>query len=211
VPRNGPLSRPSHCPAASDARLVPAAARIATVCTMHFKAFGHYPAHPMYALGFRKHGHSPAAAHTPAPPRRCHSFFIPSNNLFQVRLLKRSMGGTRALAALHALDPLLLGDIALAANAISPEFAVHAEAMARVQLIVQRSRKDTQTMLHETELSPMVLCSRLSRQRCGQHGALPASALPALARAHPERARARGRPSIADTSPAAPPHVDAPA
>jgi pimeloyl-ACP methyl ester carboxylesterase len=110
----------------------------------------------VYALDLRNHGHSPAAApHTYAAMAADVLAFLAAHRLSRVQLLGHSMGGkaamAAALAAPHALEKLVVADNAPAAGAMSPEFAAYVDAMARVQEMGLRSRKEAQAVLRETE------------------------------------------------------------
>jgi pimeloyl-ACP methyl ester carboxylesterase len=121
------------------------------------KSLAHDLARPVYALDLRNHGHSPAAApHTYAAMAADVLAFLAAHRLSRVQLLGHSMGGkaamAAALAAPDALEKLVVADIAApAAGAMSPEFAAYVDAMARVQKMGLRSRKDLPAVLRETE------------------------------------------------------------
>jgi pimeloyl-ACP methyl ester carboxylesterase len=120
------------------------------------KSLAHDLARPVYALDLRNLGHSPAAVpHTYAAMAADVLAFLAAHRLSRVQLLGHSMGGkaamAAALAAPHALEKLVVADIAPAAGAMSPEFAVYVDAMVRVQEMGLRSRKDAQAVLRETE------------------------------------------------------------
>ncbi|KAI0291345.1 alpha/beta-hydrolase [Multifurca ochricompacta] len=127
------------------------------------KAFHRDLQRSVYTLDLRNHGSSPHAM-----PMNYEAMttdvihFLRSHSLSNISLLGHSMGGKVAMAVAlspdlpaHAIEHLVVADIAPSISALSLEFQGYIEAMKKIEKIGVSSRREAQDILAHYEPDPM--------------------------------------------------------